>query len=36
MGQAGAVAPVLTYLFHRLEERFNSQVSWYVAEMQSA
>src|SRR3546814_2424815 len=22
MGQAGVVAPVLTYLFHRLEERF--------------
>lgn len=25
MGQAGAVAPVLTYLFHRLEERFNGR-----------
>src|SRR3546814_1718371 len=23
MGQTGAVAPVLTYLFHRLEERFD-------------
>lgn len=25
MGQAGAVAPVLTYLFHRLEERFDGR-----------
>lgn len=25
MGQAGAVAPVLTYLFHRLEERFHGR-----------
>jgi type IV secretion system protein VirB4 len=25
MGQAGAVAPVLTYLFHRLEERFTGR-----------
>jgi type IV secretion system protein VirB4 len=25
MGQTGAVAPVLTYLFHRLEERFKGQ-----------
>ncbi|MDE8652480.1 conjugal transfer protein TrbE [Novosphingobium album (ex Liu et al. 2023)] len=25
MGQAGAVAPVLTYLFHRLEERFTGK-----------
>jgi type IV secretion system protein VirB4 len=25
MGLAGAVAPVLTYLFHRLEERFNGR-----------
>lgn len=25
MGQAGVVAPVLTYLFHRLEERFTGQ-----------
>ena len=25
MGQAGAVAPVLTYLFHRLEERFEGR-----------
>ncbi|HWT41058.1 MAG TPA: conjugal transfer protein TrbE, partial [Sphingopyxis sp.] len=25
MGQAGVVAPVLTYLFHRLEERFDGQ-----------
>ena len=25
MGQAGVVAPVLTYLFHRLEERFNGR-----------
>jgi len=25
MGQAGVVAPVLTYLFHRLEERFDGR-----------
>ncbi|PZU56176.1 MAG: conjugal transfer protein TrbE [Sphingobium sp.] len=25
MGQSGAVAPVLTYLFHRLEERFDGR-----------
>ncbi|ATE65668.1 conjugal transfer protein TrbE [Rhizorhabdus dicambivorans] len=25
MGQTGVVAPVLTYLFHRLEERFNGR-----------
>lgn len=25
MGQAGAIAPVLTYLFHRLEARFNGR-----------
>ncbi|MEG8220986.1 conjugal transfer protein TrbE [Sphingomonas sp. HH69] len=25
MGQAGAVAPVLTYLFHRLEDRFDGR-----------
>src|SRR3546814_5931260 len=25
MGQTGAVAPVLTYLFHRLEERFDGR-----------
>ena len=25
LGQAGAVAPVLTYLFHRLEERFDGR-----------
>src|SRR3546814_3502561 len=27
MGQAGVVAPVLTYLFHRLEERFTGRRS---------
>lgn len=30
MGQAGVVAPVLTYLFHRLEERFNGQPTLLV------
>jgi hypothetical protein len=25
MGQAGAIAPVLTYLFHRLEARFTGR-----------
>ncbi len=27
MGQAGVVAPVLTYLFHRLEERFDGRTT---------
>jgi type IV secretory pathway VirB4 component len=36
VGQAGVVAPVLTYLFHRLEERFDSQVSWYLANAMTA
>ena len=30
MGQAGAVAPVLTYLFHRLEERFDGRPTLLV------
>jgi type IV secretion system protein VirB4 len=30
MGQAGVVAPVLTYLFHRLEERFDGRPSLLV------
>ncbi|WP_206243645.1 conjugal transfer protein TrbE [Novosphingobium terrae] len=30
MGQAGAVAPVLTYLFHRLGERFNGRPTLLV------
>ncbi|MCZ4343769.1 conjugal transfer protein TrbE [Sphingomonadaceae bacterium G21617-S1] len=30
MGQAGVVAPVLTYLFHRLEERFNGRPTLLV------
>lgn len=30
MGQAGAIAPVLTYLFHRLEERFDGQPTLLV------
>lgn len=30
MGQAGAVAPVLTYLFHRLEERFSGRPTLLV------
>ncbi|MGQ0588314.1 MAG: conjugal transfer protein TrbE [Sphingosinicella sp.] len=30
MGQAGVVAPVLTYLFHRLEERFTGQPTLVV------
>ncbi|MBX9815434.1 MAG: conjugal transfer protein TrbE [Proteobacteria bacterium SG_bin5] len=30
MGQAGVVAPVLTYLFHRLEERFDGRPTLLV------
>ena len=30
MGQSGAVAPVLTYLFHRLEERFDGRPTLLV------
>jgi type IV secretion system protein TrbE len=30
MGQAGVVAPVLTYLFHRLEERFTGRPTMLV------
>jgi type IV secretion system protein VirB4 len=30
MGEAGVVAPVLTYLFHRLEERFNGRPTLLV------
>ena len=30
MGQTGAVAPVLTYLFHRLEERFDGRPTLLV------
>jgi len=30
MGQAGVVAPVLTYLFHRLEEQFNGKPTLLV------
>ena len=30
MGQAGVVAPVLTYLFHRLEERFTGRPTLLV------
>lgn len=30
MGQAGVVAPVLTYLFHRLEERFDGRPTMLV------
>ncbi|WP_447753390.1 conjugal transfer protein TrbE [Sphingopyxis fribergensis] len=30
MGQAGVVAPVLTYLFHRLEERFSGRPSLLI------
>jgi type IV secretion system protein TrbE len=30
MGQAGVVAPVLTYLFHRLEERFDGRPTLVV------
>ena len=30
MGHAGAVAPVLTYLFHRLEERFDGRPSLLI------
>ena len=30
MGQAGAVLPVLTYLFHRLEERFDGRPSLLI------
>jgi type IV secretion system protein VirB4 len=30
IGQAGVVAPVLTYLFHRLEERFNGRPTLLV------
>jgi len=30
MGQAGVVAPVLTYLFHRLEERFDGKPTLLV------
>ncbi len=30
MGQAGAVLPVLTYLFHRLEERFDGRPSMLI------
>src|SRR3546814_14699267 len=32
MGQAGVVAPVLTYLFHRLEERFDGRPTLLVLE----
>jgi type IV secretion system protein VirB4 len=30
MGQAGVVAPVLTYLFHRLEERFDGRATLLI------
>ena len=30
MGQSGVVAPVLTYLFHRLEERFDGRPTLLV------